>query len=512
MSKEQDFLSEQEIEELRREIDALVANVDLLGNESGDASGQRGGHGFLDSLEPLAIEENGSYVRLDKDNMQAYLYLVPPDEGKDNYTKEELIEFLQEKGVTTGYHDSNLAAIIKKRVYQREILAARGQQVIPSKDGYYEYMFSPEQYKVPEVREDGSVDYASMNTLENVEEGDVVAIYHHRQDGHDGYDVMGNTISAGKAKELPQLHGKVIPSPENPDIYLAAKSGKIEIKNGQIDIETVHEINGDVTLITGRIECVGDVMIHGSVESGVLIRAGRNIEIRGAAEAVNLVAGGDIILCHGVQGANKAKILAEGNVFADFIEQADVETGGSVQANVIMNAQISSNDQVILTGRKGAIIGGYTHAKNGIKATEIGNIAEVRTVVHAGCTKEFYREAQAIKKKSTDLSRQIKEISDEIETLRKRCKDAETFAQKSKLLEAKCRPLKSEWEEVRIKYQAMEKIIAQAKDSEIVISGNVYRGTVVSFGVMQMPIEHSTCFMKYFPLGGMIESSVIVYS
>lgn len=512
MGKEQDFLSEQEIEELRREIDALVANVDMPGGKDAGAEGRRGNQGFSDYLEPLAIEENGSYVRLDPDNMQAYIYLMPPDEGKDNYTKEELIEFLQDKGVTMGYHQSNLAAIIKKRVYQREILAARGQQVIPSKDGYYEYMFNPEQYKVPEVREDGSVDYASMNTLENVKEGDVVAIYHHSQDGKDGYDVKGNTISSGKSKELPQLHGKVVRSPENPDIYLAAKGGKIEIKNGQVDIETVHEINGDVTLITGRIECVGDVMIHGSVESGVIIRAGRNIEIRGAAEAVSLVAGGDIILCHGIQGANKAKILADGNVFADFIEQTDVETGGSVQANVIMNAKISSNDQVILTGRKGAIIGGYTHAKNGIKATEIGNTAEVRTVVHAGCTKEFYREAQGFKKKSAELSRQIKEISDEIDSIRKRSKDPEALAQKLKVLEAKYRPLKAEWDEVRVKYQAMEKIIAQTKDSEIVISGNVYRGTVISFGVMQMPIEHSTCFMKYFPLGGMIESSVIVYS
>lgn len=506
MSKEQDFLSEQEIEELRREIDALVANVDSAG---GSGAGALNG---LHSLEPLAIEENGSYVRLDKDNMKAYLYVMPPDEGKDNYTKEELIEFLEQKGVVTGYHHSNLAAIIKKRVYQREILAAKGQKVIPSKDGYYEYMFNPEQYRAPEVRADGSVDYASMNTLENVKEGDVVAIYHHRQDGQDGYDVKGNTLSAGKAKELPQLHGKVTRSPENPDVYLAARDGKIEIKNGQIDIEAVHEINGDVTLITGRIECVGDVLIHGSVESGVLIRAGRNIEIRGAAEAVSLVAGGDVILCHGIQGANKAKILAEGNVFADFIEQTDVEASGSVQANVIMNAKISSNEHVILTGRKGAIIGGYTHAKKGIKATEIGNAAEVRTIVHAGCTKEFYRQTQEFKKKSTELSRQIKEISEEIDGLRKRVKDPKVFAQKAKLLEAKCRPLKEEWEEVRVKYQAMEKIIAQTKESEIVISGNVYRGTVVSFGMMQMPIEHTTCFMKYFPLGGMIESSVIVYS
>ncbi len=512
MDKEQEFLSEQEIEELRREIDALVANADLRGKIAQEGAQGDGTEDFLDSLDPLSMTDNGSYVRVDPDHMQAFIFLTPPDEEKGNYTKEELLDFLLQKGVTTGYHQSNLAAIVKKRIYQREILAACGKRVIPSEDGHYEYMVSPEQYRAPEVRPDGSVDYASMNTLENVKEGDVVAVYHHGKVGQDGYDIYGNTIPAGNAKELPQLKGKVVRSPENPDIYLAAKDGKIEIKNGHVDIQTVHEINGEVTLITGRIECVGDVMIHGSVESGVVIRAGRNIEIRGAAEAVSLEAGGDVILCHGIQGANKAKIMAQGNVFADFIEQTNVEAGGSIQANVIMNANISSDGQVILTGRKGAIIGGYTHAKDGIKATEVGNTAEVRTVLHAGCTKDFYRQTQVYKKKNTELSRQVKDMSEELVNLRKKSKDSELLLKKLKMLEAQYRPMKAELEEVRAKFQEMEKIIAQTRESEIVISGNVYRGTLISFGVMQIPIERSTCFMKYYPLGGMIESSVIVYS
>lgn len=84
------------------------------------------------------------------------------------------------------------------------------------------------------------------------------------------------------------------------------------MKNGKIDIQALHEINGDVTLITGKVEFFGDVVITGGVESGVIIRAGRNIEIKGNVEAVSLFAGGDIILGRGIQGAQRAKIIARG--------------------------------------------------------------------------------------------------------------------------------------------------------------------------------------------------------
>ena len=103
-------------------------------------------------------------------------------------------------------------------------------------------------------------------------------------------------------------------------------------------------------------------------------------------------------------------------------------------------------------------------------------------------------------------------MSEELVNLRKKSKDSELLLKKLRMLEAQYRPMKAELEEVRAKFQEMEKIIAQTRESEIVISGNVYRGTLISFGVMQIPIERSTCFMKYYPLGGMIESSVIVYS
>ena len=416
-----------------------------------------------------------------------------------------------------GYHHSNLAAMIKKKVYDREILVAKGQPAVEGRDGYFEYKFDPDSYRAPKVLENGRVDYTNMSALSNVRKGDVVAVYHHAKIGQDGFDVKGKAIAAQKAKEIPPLRGQSISNQDNPDIYLATRDGKIEFRDGRIDIQALHEIHGDVTLITGKIEFFGDVVIDGNVEAGVIIRAGRNIEIRGTAEAVNLFAGGDVILGRGIQGAQKAKISARGNIFADFIEHTVVAAGGTVQANTILNSRISADEKVILTGKKGAIIGGYTHAAMGITATEIGNAAEVRTVVHAGSEKEVYQRFQEVRKKDAELTDKLKEIYEELEEIRKKLqsgaiKPMESLNIRVKKMKQDLTALKAEQVENRKECKDIEELMARRQNAEIAVSGNIYRGTVVCFAQMQIPIEHNTCFMKYYQQRGMIESSVIAYS
>ena len=67
----------------------------------------------------------GTYLRIEEDEMAAWLYLTPPAEGQ-TYTKRDLENYLELNGVVKGYHSSNLSAMVKKKVYDREILVAKG--------------------------------------------------------------------------------------------------------------------------------------------------------------------------------------------------------------------------------------------------------------------------------------------------------------------------------------------------------------------------------------------------
>ena len=69
-------------------------------------------------------------------------------------------------------------------------------------------------------------------------------------------------------------------------------------------------------------------MIHGSVESGVTIKATGSITIDGNVEACNLEAGKDIILRSGMVGGNKAHVRTKGNLYAKFIEYTVIQVEG----------------------------------------------------------------------------------------------------------------------------------------------------------------------------------------
>ncbi len=487
--------------------------------DSGAPKAERGQPGA--AAEPSAAEQwdskgtvlaRGTYLRVEEDQMSAWLYLAPPDRGQ-TYVKSDLETFLERSGVVKGFHSSNLSAMVKKKVYDREILVARGADVKEGTDGYFEYLFTPEEYGVPKIRQDGSVDYSHMSALQNVRKGEKVAIYHYAVNGEDGYTVTGGEMKAKPARDLPPMRGKGILR-EN-DIYYAQCDGKIEVKDGKIDIQNVHEISGDVDMIIGKVEFFGDVIINGNVESGVMIRAGRNIEIHGTTGGAQLFAGGDVILSRGIQGGGK--ISARGNVFADFIENTTVEAGGTVQSNTILNARISAKDKVITTGKKGAIIGGYAHAVKGIEVITAGNEVELKTILHCGYEAEQFDKLVEVKQKEIETKEKLSELVEAMtEALReKRMRGSAT----SSATEAKL----VEWNRLKDAYfaqldkigsdrETLEEIMEQSKGAYIKIDGNLYRNVYICINAEQMFIDRNTCFMKYTAEQGIIESSVIVHN
>lgn len=453
----------------------------------------------------------GTYLRVDEDDMAAWLYLAPPDKGQI-YSKGELITYLEKNGVVKGYHSSNLSAMIKKKVYDREILVAQGAEPVPGKDGYFEYLFSPEEYGVPKIREDGTVDYTNVSALQNVRKGDKVAIYHYAVQGTDGYTVRGAEMKVVPARDLPPMRGKGILR-EN-DIYYAQSDGKIEVKDGKVDIQNVHEIMGDVDMIIGKIEFFGDVIINGNVESGVTIRAGRNIEIHGTTGNAMLYAGGDVVLSRGIQGGGK--ISARGNVFADFIENTTVEAGGTIQSNTILNAHVSAKDKVITTGKKGVIIGGYAHGLKGVEVMAAGNEMEVKTILHCGYEAEAYERLLDVRRRENATKEKLSELVETMtEALReKRMRGSNTPA----TTEAKL----SEWNKLKDQYfemldkigrerETLEETMEASRGAYIKIDGNLYRNVIISINAEQMVMDRNTCFMKYSADRGIIEGSVIVH-
>jgi len=183
--------------------------------------------------------------------------------------------------VVFGIDEARIRKIIDTMAYEREVCVATGIRPVEGQDGFFEYKFNMDLNTKPQENSDGSVDYWSIHTLETVEEGQVIATYHEPVEGSDGKTVTDKVVPCKRARALPPLAGKGFTRSEDNCTYTADLNGKIEMKNGRVMISNIHEVMGDVDLHTGNIDFRGDVLIHGSVTPGAVVKATGSITVDG---------------------------------------------------------------------------------------------------------------------------------------------------------------------------------------------------------------------------------------
>ena len=356
------------------------------------------------------VTEEKPIVRMTADSMEAYVMLITPDDGGE-YTIESLQKALDDRGVKYGIDEAALTELIDEKKYGVETLVAQGTEPVDGKDGYYDYNFNCNFDKKPLMRPDGTVDYWSVKSIESVVQDQVIAEYHPCVEGMDGKTVTGKPIPAKRGREQLPLKGKGFERKDD-NTYVALMSGKIETQNDRVVILPVHELSGNADLSSGNIDFHGDVVIHGSVESGVIVKASGTITVDGIVEACTLEAGKDIILRSGMLGGNKASVKTKGSITAKFFEFTRIECAGDIRADVLMDCQVQCFGKIIMNGKRGSIIGGLTHGVCGIEVTTLGNDAEKKTVIMAGASPEGYAKLRQLEKTIQELSQGLAQIEE----------------------------------------------------------------------------------------------------
>jgi len=456
-----------------------------------------------------------SYVRITDDKTEAWLYLSPPVDELP-YEKAEVLQYLQRHQVIAGINESNIAAMCKKKIYEREVKVASSEKGEEGRAGHFEFFFDTDKRK-PVIRKDGSVDYKSMSLIQNVTAGDLLVRYHPAVQSKPGRDVTGGFQKPAFYKDLRPLTGKGISNEDNPNEYYATRSGKIEYEdwNNKLSVVEVYEIQGNCDLTNNSlVEFNGDIVINGNVEAGVVIRAGKSLTVEGVVESAVIEAGGDVCLKRGMQGGGKGSIVAGGDVFTEFIEYANVTAGGSIQSNVILSSQVNADNKVMLTGKKGLIAGGFVHGMMGISCTSAGNQSEIKTGLHAGLKPGMMDKHIEINSRYSEANQELDEVvAGMAKILRVRQQTGELSEQLQQHLVA----LKGKKDEIykrcmEIKKEAdeMEKIVMAAREAKIRVEGNIYHGVVISIDNHDMIIQRDTSFMEYQAQNGIITGTVVV--
>lgn len=457
---------------------------------------------------------NKSYVRVADDHSEAWLYLCAP-EDQECYQKSEIIQYLQRNKVVAGLNESNIAAMCKKRIYEREVKVATSEKGEEGCDGFFEFFFETGKKK-PEIRKDGSVDYRSMSLINNVEEGELLARYHPAVQGKCGRDVLGSFDKTVLYKELRPLTGKGISNDKDPNDYYAAKSGKVEYDgDNKLHVVEVYEIQGDCDLTNHAIiEFNGDIVINGNVEAGVVIRAGKSLTVEGGVESATISAGGDVCLKRGMQGAGKGSIIAGGDVFTEFVEYGSIKASGDVHSNVLLSSNVSADGKVILTGKKGMIAGGSVHGMMGVECMTAGNQSEIKTLLHTGLLQEISEKRIAI---NAEFDKVSKELDDIVSGMAKILRVRQQTGELSEQLEEHLKDLKSRKEAVYAKsvdikkeQDAIEELVAQSREARVKIAGSINRGVTIGVDGHEIRIDRETSFMEYKVQNGIIVGTVVV--
>ncbi len=369
-------------------------------------------------LQPELPVDEEVFVYISQDGMQATIMLLPPEGGR-LLTYQDVVQALKDKGVVYGIDEDAIRQALNSRRYGQEVIVARGQPPQDGEDARLTYHFNPEKKSKPEIREDGTVNYHSLDNIENVAKGQVLVTLTPPTPGVDGKTVRGTTVPAKPGKPLALPAGKNVVVSDDGLKLLAAIDGKVEMIGGRVHVYSVHEVKNNVDNSTGNINFVGSVIIHGNVLSGFEVRAGGSIEVRGVVEGATLIAEGNVVLRKGLQGMKKGVIRAGGSVTARFIENGNVYAKGDVTAGVIMHSNVVSGQYVRLIGKRALIVGGRVHAVLGISASTIGSPMATATILEVGVSPEIRQEYEELKGELQRLEKEQQKVEQVLAVLSK---------------------------------------------------------------------------------------------
>lgn len=454
------------------------------------------------------INRPNAFVQTSNSEMEAFLQ-VPTPENEERYTIGYLETLLEQNGVRYGIKKEALKHIIDGEIYNQPILVAVGTAAVDGIDGYYEFKFNTSKDNKPQMKEDGSVDYWSVNSIKAVNAGDVLAEYHPPVQGKDGINVRGVTIIAKRGKDQPMLKGKGFVRSDDGLTYTAELDGKIELQGDRMMVLAIHEIGGNADISTGNIDFRGDVVVHGNVESGITINATGSITIDGTVEACTLKAGKDIILRRGMLGGHKASVKTKGNIFAKFFENTTIEAEGNINAEVLMNCEVDCHGKITLSGRRASIIGGETHAIEGIEVMSLGNEAETKTYIFAGADPDMHTRIAMLEKKIIEVKEELAKVEKGIEQFK--------ILEREKNISYASDPRRMALLRIRIKNNAslaedetelhrLQELMSRSVGASVKVLDKVHPGVRINIGIEKMKIQNEAVNVEFYLLENKIRT------
>lgn len=340
----------------------------------------------IGSMPLNVVNDSTANVQISETKMRAYIIISAPRPGGYDLDVDQIRSILKSHNVIVGIKEDVIDKILDYPEYDTPIWIAEGIKVVNGVDASITYHFNTSKKKEFHEQNNGQIDFKSMNNIQNVTAGQILATKNKATEGEPGRTVTGEIIYNKPGKDLILQEGKNTKVSDDGLNIIALTNGQVNYSAGKVNVDEVYIVQGDVNLKTGHISFLGNVIVTGSVEDNFNITAEGNIEIKGSVGKCRLEAKGNITVSQGIMGKDEAYIKAGECLYAKFIQQVSkVEVGDSVYVqDAIMQSYVDATKEICCVGKRATIVGGDLRAGETIKSGTIGSQSGTETIIEVG--------------------------------------------------------------------------------------------------------------------------------
>jgi uncharacterized protein len=429
-------------------------------------------------------------IRISEDKMKAFVTLHKAKKDGDGITLEDILSEIASYGIVYGLNERLIGQMPLKGVYENEVCIAEGKQPLNQDGVRIRYNFDTNPGKPFLMDEYGSVNLKELNFIQNKKKGDILAETILPEKGENGTDIFGNTVFHTTGKDEDVRPGKNTRLSEDGLKIIAEIDGNVILKNKTVHVEPVVIVE-NVDYETGNIDFEGSVLVNGTVLDGFSVRAGGMVQIGLSVGKVLIHSGEDVVLKAGMNGNLEGKIECGGDVYARFVEGTYINCKGNIFVEeAVMNSYLDVGRNLILTGRRAEIIGGYAVVGRSIRCKKIGNGSGIRTRITMSLDPEKMKILDDLKRKIEINRSRMKEISEKVYRLEKaktagfkNTGEIEDAVSNYMSLESR---LKDEISVMEKDYKDAKRLLEPYKNSLIIVESRVFSGVEILFGETEL--------------------------
>ena len=475
------------------------------------------------ALIPLCAQAirpvNETYkLTLSPDKMVATARFYPPSFSKDasaqgaRISENDFLHDISFQNISHGLKNAEIKAFFEKPRYMTDWVVAEGTAPRQGSSAHIEYLFNTDVNSKPTLKEDGSVDFFSLNNINHCSTGQLLARLHPEDKGDAGHTVLGETIRPHEVKSITLRKSKHVSISEDKLSMSADVDGHVTLVDGQVFVANVYTVD-NVNASTGNIEFEGSVVVLGNVFTNFSVKAKGNIEVRGIVEGATLESGADIIINRGMKGMGRGSLKANQNVIAQFIENAKVEAGGYVSTDAILHSDIIAANEISVTSKKGFITGGRVCAGSLIQVKNLGSEMGSDTLVEVGVDPQAKLRIQQLQKRVSELNKEIKAAQPILNSMaQKIAQGVRMSPDQIKNVQQMTLDNKARNDELEASFDEMDALqqkLERSGQAQVIVTGDVYGGTLISIGDVSMTVRQTMSYCRFVKQGGEVKMTAI---